>query len=363
MISAEAILNAKVLIVEDDKVSRRILETILLSSGFRNVRAIPNAKRIRKIYATFQPDLLILDLGLPGIDGFQVMRYLKDDQPDDYLPILVITSESDERVHLRALAGGAKDFLTKPYDRPKVLLRARNLIEVRLLYRELCGKNDELEQRVRERTKELRNSRLDVIRRLGYAAECRDNETGQHIVRMSRYCACLARASGMSDEECDLVLATTPLHDVGKIAIPDAILLKPGPLTPEEWAVMKTHPVVGAEILSGGDSPFLRMAEMIARGHHERWDGTGYPSKIKGDQIPLPARICAVCDVFDALTSDRPYKKAWSVDDAVKEIRKMSEVHFDPMVVDTFMAILPEIRSIKREVDALARELSKERQG
>ncbi len=363
MISAEAIREARILIVEDDKVSRKLLEKILVSANFTNVRAIPNAKRIRSVYAKFKPDLLILDLNLPGVDGFQVMQQLKKDQPDDYLPILVISSEDEERVHLRALASGAKDFLNKPYDTPKVILRARNLIEVRLLYRELWGKNDELERRVRERTKELRESRLDVIRRLGYAAECRDNETGYHIVRMSRYCACLARAMGMSDEDCDLILATTPLHDVGKIAIPDAILLKPGPLTPQEWEVMKTHPVIGAEILSGGDSPFLRMAEMIARAHHERWDGTGYPYKIKGDQIPLPARICAVCDVFDALTSNRPYKKAWSVEDAVEEIRKMSGVHFDPMVVDIFVAILPEIRSIKREIDALAREVSKECQG
>jgi putative two-component system response regulator len=360
MISPEAILNARILIVEDDKMSRKILTSILLSSGFMNVRAIPNAKRIRVIYKMFKPDLLVLDLNMPGVDGFQVMQQLKDDHPDDYLPILVISADHEERVHLRALASGAKDFLNKPYDRPKVILRARNLIEVRLLYRELWGKNDELEQKVRERTKELRNSRLDVIRRLGYAAECRDNETGEHIVRMSRYCAVLARAMGMNDEQCDLVMATTPLHDVGKIAIPDAILLKPGPLTPEEWVVMKSHPTIGGEILSGGDSPFLKMAETIARFHHERWDGTGYPDKIKGEDIPLVARICSVCDVFDALTSDRPYKKAWSVDDAVKEIRKMSGANFDPAVVDAFMAVLPEVRAIKSEVDARANESKSE---
>ncbi|MFH0754675.1 MAG: HD domain-containing phosphohydrolase [Candidatus Omnitrophota bacterium] len=353
MISADAVLHARILIVEDDKVSRKLLENILVSSGFRNVRAVSNAKRIRMIYKKFLPDLLILDLNLPGIDGFRVMQELKQDHMDDYLPILVISSEDDQSVHLRALAGGAKDFLNKPYDRPKVLLRARNLIEVRLLYRELWGKNDELEKRVHERTKELRESRLDVIRRLGFAAECRDNETGQHIVRMSRYCACVARAMGMSDDECDLILATTPLHDVGKIAIPDAILLKQGSLTPQEWEVMKTHPVVGARILAGADSPFLKMAEMIALRHQERWDGSGYPDGLKGTKIPLPARICAVCDVFDALTSDRPYKKAWTVDAAVKEIRKKSGIHFDPVVVDTFIAILPEIRMVKRDVDAL----------
>ena len=363
MISPEAILQARILIVEDDKVSRTLLEKILVSSGFMNVRAIPNAGRIRAIYKKFIPDLLILDLNLPGLDGFKVMQQLMQDHADDYLPILVISSENDEKIHLRALAGGAKDFLNKPYDRPKVLLRARNLIEVRLLYRELWGKNDELEQKVRERTTELRESRLDVIRRLGFAAECRDNETGQHIVRMSRYCACLARAMGMSNEDCELILATTPMHDVGKIAIPDAILLKQGPLSPQEWEVMKTHPSVGAEILAGADSPFLRMAEMIARCHHEKWDGSGYPHKLKGEAIPLPARICAVCDVFDALTSDRPYKKAWAVEDAAKEIKKLSGTHFDPVIVDTFVAILREILLIKRDVEALLPKGSDEGRG
>lgn len=360
MISAEAILNARILIVEDDRVSRKLLAGILASAGFLNIRMMPNASRIHAIYSRFQPHLLILDLNLPGMDGFKVMQHLRETHPDDYLPVLVISAEDEARVHLRALAAGAKDFLSKPYDRPKVLLRCRNLIEVRLLYKELHAKNNELETRIRERTKELRDSRLDVIRRLGYAAECRDSDTGHHIVRMSRYCACLARAMGMTDEECELVLASTPLHDIGKIAVPDRILLKPGALTPEEWGVMKTHAWIGGEILSGGDSPFLKMAETITRTHHERWDGSGYPLGLKGREIPMVGRICAVCDVFDALTSERPYKKAWSVEDAVKEIRKMSGMHFDPDVVEVFIAILPEIRAIKRDVDILARQVSRE---
>ncbi|MEI8011253.1 MAG: HD domain-containing phosphohydrolase [Candidatus Omnitrophota bacterium] len=356
MISSEAILNARILIVEDDRLSRKLLTNILTLAGFLNVHAIPNARRINAIYNRFKPHLLILDLDLPGIDGFTVMQNLREAYPDDYLPILVISAEAEQRVHLRALAGGAKDFLSKPYDRPKVLLRCRNLIEVRLLYKKLHEKNDELEDRIKERTKELRDSRLDVIRRLGYAAECRDSDTGHHIVRMSRYCACLARALGMTEEECDLVLASTPLHDIGKIAIPDSILLKPGSLTPEEWGVMKTHAWIGGEILSGGDSSFLTMAETISRTHHERWDGTGYPIGLKGKDIPLVGRICAVCDVFDALTSDRPYKKAWTVEAAAEEIQKMSGTYFDPVVAEVFLSILPEICVIKRDVDILANQ-------
>ena len=357
MISGEDILNAKILIVEDDQVSRKLLTRILSSTGFKNIQAIPNANHLFKLYDQLEPDLLILDLNLPGINGFQAMQRLREDHPDGFLSVLVISSDDEEHVHLRALASGAKDFLGKPYNRAKVLVRCRNLIETHLLYKELRGKNQEREVKVRERTRELRDSRLDVIRRLGYAAECRDSDTGDHIIRMSRYCACLARALGMPDEECELVLATTPLHDVGKIAIPDRILLKPGPLTPEEWDVMKTHAIVGGEILAGGDSSFLKMAEQIARTHHERWDGKGYPAGLKGKEIPLVGRICAVCDVFDALTADRPYKKAWTVDDAVKEIKKMSGAYFDPAVVDIFLAILPEIRSIKKDVDVLAREV------
>jgi putative two-component system response regulator len=360
MTSSQNILNARILIVEDDKVSRELLTRILSSTGFKNIHAIPNANHLVKFYDQVQPDLLILDLNLPGVNGFQAMQRLRERHPDGFLPVLVISSDDEEHVHLRALASGAKDFLGKPYNRAKVLVRCRNLIETHLLYKELRGKNQELEDKVRERTRELRDSRLDVIRRLGYAAECRDSDTGDHIIRMSRFCSCLARAMGMSDEDCELLLATTPLHDVGKIAIPDRILLKPGPLTDEEWDVMKTHAIIGGEILSGGESSFLKMAEEIARTHHERWDGKGYPAGLKGAEIPLVGRICAVCDVFDALTSDRPYKKSWAVDDAVKEIKKMSGTYFDPSVVNTFMAILPEIRSIKKDVDALANQVLRE---
>jgi putative two-component system response regulator len=283
------------------------------------------------------------------------MNHLHKDFPGEYLPVIVISSDADENIHLRALSAGAKDFLGKPYDRAKVILRCRNLIETNLLHNEVKEKNKNLAQTIRERTAELHQSRLDVIRRLGYAAEYRDTDTGDHIVRMSTYCEALARKLEMNDEECELILATSPLHDVGKIAIPDSVLLKPGALTPQEIDIMRSHAEIGAEILSGGTSPFLKMAETIALTHHERWDGKGYPRGLKGEDIPFVGRICAVCDVFDALTSERPYKKAWSFDAAVKEIKRMIGVNFDPKVADAFIHILPKIKEISRDVNSVNR--------
>ncbi|MBF0122520.1 MAG: response regulator [Candidatus Omnitrophica bacterium] len=350
MITPEQILDANILIVEDEKVNRVILRRILTSGGFHNIRTLPNATRLIRQYEAFHPDLLVLDLHMPKVSGFDVMNALKKAYPDDYLPILVISADSDDKVHLRALSSGAKDFLNKPYEPAKVLLRCRNVIETKLLHAEVQSKNVDLERIVRERTEELHKSRLELIQRLGYAAERRDTDTGAHIVRMSRYCEAVALAMGMSAEESEQILNTAPLHDVGKIAIPDSILLKPGPLTKDEFEVMKTHAAIGGGMLANSDSAFLRMAENIARTHHERWDGKGYPQGLHGEEIPIAGRICAVCDVFDALTSERPYKKAWPFDEAVKEIKKMSGTSFDSAVVDAFIKALPQIKAINKAV-------------
>ena len=350
MITPEQILNANILIVEDEKINRIVLQRILISGGFHNIRALPNATRLIRHYQAFHPDLLILDLHMPKVSGFDVMHALRKLYPDDYLPILVISADNDNKLHLRALSSGARDFLSKPYNPPQVLLRSRNVIETKLLHIEIKNKNMDLERIVRERTEDLHKSRLEVIQRLGYAAERRDTDTGAHIVRMSRYCEAVARALGMSEEESEQILNTSPLHDVGKIAIPDSILLKPGPLTPEEFEVMKTHAAIGGGMLANSDSAFLKMAEQIARTHHERWDGKGYPLGLREKNIPIEGRISAVCDVFDALTSERPYKKAWAFDAAVKEIQKMSGTFFDPAVVEAFMTALPQIKAINKAV-------------
>ncbi len=346
----EKLLSARILIIEDDRVSLKFLKQILIDAGFLNIRSLVRAANVVSVYEEYKPDLVILDLHLPDGDGFTLMKDLARVDQDDYLPVLVITSDSDRVVHLRALAVGAKDFLTKPFDRSNVLLRCRNLLEVRMLHNEVRQKNENLEQMVAQRTAELQRSRVDVIQRLGYAAECRDTETGMHIIRMSHMAKLLAEEIGLSQEECELIFATSPLHDVGKIAIPDQILLKQGPLTPEEWKIMRLHAEIGGDILSGGDSAFLKMAELIARTHHERWDGSGYPKGLKAEEIPLVGRICSVCDVFDALTTDRPYKKAWSFDEAMCEIKKLSGKNFDPDIVKAFVKILPKIQKLSDQI-------------
>ena len=258
----------------------------------------------------------------------------------------MMTALNDPDVLLRALERGARDFLNKPFDRVEALTRIRNMIEVRLLHKRVRDANRVLEDTVQARTRELRDTRLEVIRRLGRAAEYRDNETGLHIVRMSVASAALGRAIGLSPAECDLILNAAPMHDIGKIGIPDRILLKPGPLDADEWVLMKRHPAIGAELLSGSTSELMQMAETIAHCHHEKWDGSGYPRGLAGEAIPLAARIVAVCDVFDALLSKRPYKKAWTVDQALEELDRRAGSHLDPILVVKFREILDEVLHI-----------------
>jgi len=227
-----------------------------------------------------------------------------------------------------------------------VLLRSRNIIEVRLLYNQIKNHNASLEQQVNDRIKEIRDSRLEVIQRLAIAAELRDAGTGKHIYRMSRYCQLLAMATGFSKEQGELLLTTSALHDIGKIAIPDSILLKPSALEPHEFEIIKTHTTLGSKMLSGSDSVFLKMAETIALTHHEKWDGTGYPYGIKGEDIPLVGRICAIADVFDALSSARPYKQAWTFEKTMAEIRNLKGTHFDPKLADAFEDIKKDVKVV-----------------
>jgi len=226
-------------------------------------------------------------------------------------------------------------------------MRIRNILEASLLHKEIRHQKEDLEKRVHERTIELRETQREIVQRLGRAAEFRDTDTGAHISRMSRYAEILGRALGLSEEECELLLLAMPMHDIGKIGIPDFILLKPDKLTAAEWDVMRTHTILGGQLLSGSQSPLLQMGEIVALTHHEKWNGTGYPHKLAGHDIPLPGRICAVCDVFDALTSVRPYKEAWPVDKALEELRNLSGSHLDPHLVELFDEIFPAILKIK----------------
>ena len=345
--SLEQIHSAKILIVDDQKLHALFLQKVLDKEGYRNIACENDPLKAVAKFKEFDPDLVVLDLVMPQMDGFQVMARLNDFRKDSYMPILAISPDADSEIRLRALQSGATDILIHPYEVIEAMFRIRNMIEMRILHLQLQNQNKVLELRVQERTKELRENQLDIIRRLAQAAEFRDTDTGVHIIRMSQYCAKLAEALGMSDAECELILNASPLHDIGKIGISDSILKKPGKLTAEEYDIMKTHTTIGAKLLSGSTSPMMKLAQKIALTHHEKWDGSGYPHQIKGDQIPFTGQICSVCDVFDALTSHRPYKEAWTVEQAVAEMIKGKGSHFNPALIDRFVAILPEIEVIK----------------
>lgn len=340
------ILNAKILIIDDQRLHVGLLEDILRKAGYCHIQSSTDPQMAIVLYQEFQPDLILLDLVMPKIDGFCVMEQLKELIRDDQLPVLALSPEKGQDIRLKSLQAGAIDFISKPYEGLEVLIRIHNIIESQLLHKQVKDQKKILEEKVQERTQELRETRLDIIRRLARAAEFRDEDTGVHIIRMSKLCARLGKELGMDEYHCDLLLNASPLHDIGKLGIPDSVLLKPGKLNPQEWEIMKKHTLIGAELLSGSSSELMKMAERIALTHHERWDGKGYPQGLKGEEIPLIGRITAVCDVFDALLSRRPYKKPWTLDETLTEIKSASGAQFDPRVVEAFFNILPNINDL-----------------
>lgn len=339
--------ESRILIVDDEPTNLKLLEKLLGSQGYTQLTSIDDAREVLAAYRRQRPDLILLDINMPHLDGYQVMEQLRDLDDPLLPPIVVLTAEHGRGNLLKALAAGARDYLSKPFDRTELLMRVRNLLDARQAHRSTHEQKDRLEEMVRQRTEEVVATRLQIVRRLGRAAEYRDNETGQHILRMSNTSALLARKLGWDDAEVELMLHASPMHDIGKIGIPDAILLKPGKLEPEEWVVMKRHPSIGAELLDGDDSSLLHLARDIALAHHEKWDGTGYPNGLAGEAISEAARIVAAADVFDALTSVRPYKPAWSVERAVEHMREQSGIHFDPKVIAVFMANIDAILKIR----------------
>jgi putative two-component system response regulator len=347
MFSKDRLLEAKILIVDDQPANVMLLDQTLKDKKYKNVRSTTDSRQAIPIYEEFRPDLLLLDLAMPHMSGFDIMEKLHEIEGDSYIPVLVLTAQHDNKTRLQALKSGARDFITKPFDLMEVLMRINNMLEIRLLHNRLRQQNQELERKVQERTHELEETRMEVIIRLGRAAEYRDNETGMHVVRMSHYSESLGRMAGLDSRECSLLRAASPMHDLGKIGIPDSILLKPGKLDDNEWEIMKMHPTIGASVLAGSDHEVMLMAETISFTHHEKWDGSGYPRGLKGNEIPMVGQIVAVCDVFDALTTERPYKGAWLVEDAVNLIKEQSGRHFNPDLVEKFLQILPEILEIK----------------
>jgi putative two-component system response regulator len=333
----------RILIVDDQASNIHVLERILHRAGYAHLRSTTDPRCAAALFDDVQPDLVVLDLHMPEMDGFAVLDELRPHiAGGSYLPILVVTGDGSIASRRRALSAGAKDFLAKPFDTTEVLLRIRNLLEARFLYLELQAQNNSLEAKVRQRTKELEEAQVEILERLALAAEFRDDATRQHTQRVGRWAEQLAQKLHLPDAVATLLRRAAPLHDLGKIGVPDSILLKLGRLTADEFRVIQSHTQVGARILSGSDHPLLQLAEQIALTHHEHWDGTGYTPGLGGEAIPLVSRIVAVVDVFDALTHPRPYKAAWSVEDAVAELERQSGRQFDPRVVSAFVDLLIE---------------------
>jgi putative two-component system response regulator len=329
-----------ILIVDDNADNISLLKAALLDDY--NIKAAKSGSKALEIARTMLVDLILLDVMMPDMDGFETCSHLKEDPRTSGIPVIFITARREAEIESRGFSCGGVDYITKPISAPIVQARVRTHLA---LYKQ----NRILEENVRKRTAELNESRLEILRRLGLAAEFKDNETGLHIIRMSRYCKIIALAYGLPDGKAELLYNVSPMHDIGKIGIPDSIMLKPGKLDDEEWRHMQKHCEIGHRIINSNSSTLLSTSAMLAYTHHERWDGSGYPEGKRGEEIPLFSRILAIADVFDALTTVRPYKNAWTVEDAVGEIKRCSDSHFDPALVEVFLRCLPDIIKVKQE--------------
>ena len=332
---------AHILVIDDETSNLRLITGMLRHAGYRSITTITDVRRLEEQLDGIQPDLVLLDLHMPHRDGFAVIRMLQPRIIDEHLPVLVVSGDISPEARRRALALGARDFLTKPFDLIELTLRVRNQLETRLLYLDVRKQNRALLESIHGRTQELEHTRVEMLERLATAAEYRDDSTSRHTERVERLSGRLSEALGLDREEVTLIRRASIMHDVGKIGIPDALLLKPARLTDEEMAVMRTHTLIGAHILGGSEAPLLRLAEIIALSHHERWDGSGYPNHLAAEGIPLPGRIVAVADAFDALTHDRPYRKAWPVPVALAEIERHRDLQFEGRIVDALQGVVP----------------------
>lgn len=355
----------RLLIVEDETSCRELLQSFAQGLGHACVTAQSGAEALAKLTPEF--DLVLLSVAMPDIDGFLATRHIRADPRYVDLPILMMLTLGAKEDRLRAVEAGANDFITKPIDLTEFRIRTASLLKMKAAQDAFERHQAELEASVMARTaalcqaleevanaqQNLSKAHLDTVHRLAVAAEYRDDHTAAHIQRVGHYCALLARGLGLPARDVECILHASPMHDVGKIGVPDAILLKPGALTPEEREIVNHHTIMGARILGGSVSELLQVGEVIALSHHERWDGAGYPNGLAGDTIPLYGRICAVADVFDALTSKRPYKEPFTNEKTYEILREGRGTHFDPQILDLFFVHLPEVCAIQKRFSDL----------
>lgn len=345
-------MSARILVVDDSKMNRMIAGGILEKAGYEVAFAEDGLQALDLLKGD-KIDAVLMDIQMPNMDGFEATRAVKKDEELKHIPIIIVTAISDKEALKSALAIGATDYVTKPFDAEELTLRIKNVVQIKRFNDFLADQNKLLESKVKERTKELeelfavvKSTEIEVIKLLGSVSEYRDMETGNHILRVGYISEFLARKAGLSEEECEMVLYASMMHDIGKVGISDTILLKPGKLTDEEFEIMKTHSAMGRDMLSSSDMPLLKASAEIALTHHEKWDGSGYPHGLKGENIPIFGRIVAIADVFDALKSERPYKKAFD-DEKVKEIfTKDSGTHFDPTLAEIFLREYDQVLAI-----------------
>ncbi len=329
------------ILVVDDTVENIDVLTGILHDEYRVKAALNGQSALKIAQGDDKPDLILLDVVMPDMNGFELCKVLKSNPLTSMIPIIFVTAKAevaDERIGFEL---GAVDYITKPISPPIVLTRVKTQLH-------LYDQARHLEKLVQQRTAELNETRVEIIRRLGRAAEFKDNETGMHVIRMSWFCRFLAEKIGQDDDWCELLYNAAPMHDVGKIGIPDKILLKPGKLNAQEWEIMKKHTEYGVHIIGDHRSALMQLAKEVAMYHHEKYNGQGYPKGLSGEDIPLSARIVAICDVYDALTSTRPYKRAWTEQEAIQYLIDESGQHFDPHLVRAFLECIPQVREIQQ---------------
>lgn len=340
-------MTYQVLIVDDAEINLVLFEALIHKMAGCKAVKFANAPQGLAWAQTHDVDLVIVDYMMPELHGIDFILQLRATKGKEELPVLMVTANDQKQIRYRALDAGATDFLIKPIDKIEFMARVNNVLQLGASRKALANRAEWLADEVRKATSEIVQRERETVVRLSRAAEYRDPETGAHILRMAHYSELIAKGFGLARAEQELLLEAAPMHDIGKVGIADHILLKPGRLTPEEFEIMKQHAIYGYEILKGSSSTVLQAGAEIARAHHEKFDGSGYPNNLAGEAIPVFSRIVAVADVFDALTSERPYKKAWSLDRAAEHIKASSGTHFDPRCVDSFFANWDKVLEIR----------------